>query len=363
MVFHQFETMFKMTSSGFGQMSADEHKVRRVNLAEVAKRAGVGVATVDRVLNDRGNVSLKTTHKVLEAARELHVNRVLPAPYHKIVRIEVLLARPELPLIARMNEEFRRLSEGMDRSVVLQRTILTDEKPETMAHAMRQARADAMIVYTLEHESIYRAIAANAAKNIPTITIISDLPQSQRFAYAGTDHYRAGRTAAYFIDRMVAVPGPILLLCNHLGFQGHASRMKGFIDYLDTTSRHLRVTEILEGQDDHVRSELVVRAALGRHPDLVAIYNVGAGNRGVAAAIQNLEHRPVFVGHELTDTSRLLLRRGVMALAIDQNPEYQARLALEIAFERLGFVGAPWITLSRQPMMPFTLYCPENFPV
>jgi LacI family transcriptional regulator len=33
-------------------------------LADIAAMAGVGIATVDRVLNERGNVSEKTTHLV-----------------------------------------------------------------------------------------------------------------------------------------------------------------------------------------------------------------------------------------------------------------------------------------------------------
>jgi LacI family transcriptional regulator len=359
MVFHQFSGLAEFLEC-HSVATLDKRRPGRANLAEVAKRAGVGIATVDRVLNERGSVSLKTTIKVLTTARELRINRILPAPHHKIVRIEVMLARPELPLIARMNDEFRRLAGSVDRSIVIQRTILTDEKPETMARAMRQSRADSIVVYTLEHEAIHKAVAANHARGVSTITIISDLPQSKRSAYAGIDHYKAGRTAGYFIDRMVHAAGPILVLCNHQKFQGHSSRMKGFSDYLNLCSRGLRVTEILEGQDDHVRSELVVKDALRRHPKTVAIYNVGAGNRGVAAAIENLDRRPIFVGHELTDTSRKLLQSGVMALAIDQNPEHQARLALEIALESLGFVGAPWITMARHSAVPFTLYSPEN---
>lgn len=344
---------------------ADEAKRRRVNLIDVAKRAGVGIATVDRVLNQRGNVSLNTTRKVLEAAQELSIKRILPAPYHKIVRVEVLLARPNLPLIARMSEEFGRLSGSLDRSVVVQRTLLQDEEPETMAGAIRRTRGDAIIVYTLEHRAIHEAIEAIADKGIPTITIISDLPRSKRHAYAGTDHYRAGRTAGYFVDRMATRTGPVLVLCNHLGIQGHAARTAGFRDFLSTSRRGLGIAAIVEGRDDHILSELMLRTALGRYPDAVAIYNVGAGNRGVAAAITALkpEQRPIFIGHELTNVTRQLLTSGMMALVIDQNPEYQARLAVEFALGKLGFVGAPWVTLPRLPNAPFTLYSPENLPV
>jgi LacI family transcriptional regulator len=337
-------------------------KSRRATLVEVAKRARVGIATVDRVLNERGGVSLKTSAKVLTAARDLRLKRHLPAPHHRIVRIEVLLTRPETPFFSRMNDEFRRLSGSLDHSIVVQRTLLPDEKPETMARAMRQSSADVIIVYTLEHEAIHKAVAANAARGVATITIVSDLPNSKRHAYAGIDHYQAGRTAGYFVARMASSAGPILVLCNHMTFNAHAARIKGFGDYLAADLPGLQITEILEGEDDEQRSELVVREALRRHPGAVAIYNTGGANLAVAAAVQRFDLKPVFIGHELNETSRTLLDDGVMALVIDQNPDQQARLALEIALESLGFEGPPWITTPRRAAVPFTLYGPENLP-
>jgi LacI family transcriptional regulator len=335
-------------------------KSRRATLDEVAKRARVGIATVDRVLNERGGVSLKTSAKVLAAARELRLKRLLPTPHHRIVRIEVLLTRPETPFFSRVNDEFRRLSTGLDHSIVVQRTLLPDERPETMARAMRQSGADAIIVYTLEHEAIHKAVAANAARGVATITIVSDLPNSKRRAYAGIDHYQAGRTAGYFVARMAPRAGPVLVLCNHVTFNAHAARIKGFGSYLAAVDRGLRLTEILEGEDDEQRSELVVREALRRHPGTVALYNTGGANQAVAAAIQRLEPKLVFIGHELNDVSRELLKDGVMALVIDQNPDLQARLALEIALESVGLEGPRWMTAARRKAVPFTLYGPEN---
>ena len=46
-------------------------KSGRAGLQDVARLAGVGIATVDRVLNERGNVSPATARRVIEAAREL----------------------------------------------------------------------------------------------------------------------------------------------------------------------------------------------------------------------------------------------------------------------------------------------------
>jgi LacI family transcriptional regulator len=82
----------------------------KVTLTDVAKRACVGPETVDRVINERGNVSEATQRRVVEAARELGLRRTLPDSYRRHVRIEVVMARPELPLISRMHQEFRLLA-------------------------------------------------------------------------------------------------------------------------------------------------------------------------------------------------------------------------------------------------------------
>lgn len=76
---------------------------------------------------------------------------------------------------------------------------------------------------------------------------------------------------------------------------------------------------------------------LDRYPDLVAIYNVGAGNTGVGRALKERrrERRVVFVGHEITDGARELLLDGTLDAVIDQNPRVEAREALNVLSNRI----------------------------
>lgn len=79
-------------------MAAQLNKKRtsKVTLRDVAERAGVGPATVDRVINERGNVSEEIQRKAIESARELGLKRILPDSYRRHVRVEEVMARPEL---------------------------------------------------------------------------------------------------------------------------------------------------------------------------------------------------------------------------------------------------------------------------
>jgi LacI family transcriptional regulator len=310
---------------------------------DIARLAGVGTATVDRVLNERGGVSQKSVEK---AARRLKLNRILPSSHRRVLRIEVLLARPELPLVARMKHEFGRLSERMDRSVVIERTILKTDDPRLVAKAIRQTTADGLIFYPHEDPQIYGAIAQAQARGVQVVTILSDVPDSERLACAGTDHFEAGRTAGFFMAQMARSAGPIAILCHNQKIYGHAKRIAGFCDALLRHGKHLYVAKIIEGDDDSRKSEMQLVKAFKEQDDIVGIYNVGAANDAVGIAIDRnlLRNRPIFIGHELTPESRGLLESGVMTLVIDH----------------FGYTDQTWLTKPYRSNIAFKLHTVEN---
>jgi LacI family transcriptional regulator len=329
---------------------------------DIAELAGVGTATVDRVLNERGGVSGKSVEKVLAAARRLKLKRILPTSHRRVLRIEVLLARPELPFVARMKHEFGRLSERMDRSVVIERTILKTDDAKVVANAIRQTKADGLIFYPHEDPQIFDAIAHAQTRGVQIVTILSDVPDSGRLACAGTDHFEAGRTAGFFMAQMVRASGPIAILCHNQKIYGHAQRIAGFTDALLRHGKHLHIAKIVEGGDDSRKSETLLLKAFKEQDDFVGIYNVGAANDAVGEAINRnlLCHQPVFIGHELTPESRALLESGVMTLVIDQNPEHQSRFAVDVLLHHFGYTDQTWLTKPYRSNIAFKLHTVEN---
>lgn len=345
----------------------DKKSTAKVTLSDVATLAGVGSATVDRVLNERGNVSDEVRRRVLNAAREAGLRRILPSTHHRHVRVNVILARPERPLITRMANEFRRQSLRLDHSIAIHRTILKYESPEAIAEAMGREGFDAVIVDAPDHPLVHKTIDSLAKQGRPVVTIISDVPMSARLAYAGIDHYKAGRSAGFFLGRMTPPSnqqGKIVILCHHIEFQAHAERIRGLTEYLEEQVPHLALAEIVRGGDDPVVSEIKLKEAFRRHPETTGIYNAGAGNRGVVAAIysSSLALEPIFIGHELTPFTWTSLRSGVMTLAIDQSPELQVQYALEVMMNHFGFDGSTHATPPYVSNVPFVLYGPQNIP-
>lgn len=337
--------------------------VRRPTMTDVAIAAGVGPATVDRVLNERGNVSEDVRRKVIAVARQMGLRRKLPPSYRPMIRINLILPRPDLPLLEHMAQEFRKIIGMTDRSLNLQITTLPDERPESVARALVSTTCNAVIVYAQDDPMIRTAIDRLADRGVPVVTMISDLPGTKRLAYAGTNHRAAGRSAAFFICRMAPSPGPIVIVCNHLGFQSHADRVAGFRDYLTTNGHGHEIARIVEGFDDRARTEVRLRATFQDIPKAIAVYNVGAANLGVRAAIEAdlLPQRPLFLGHELTVHTAKMLRDGIMTLTIDQSPRLQAQFAVDVLMDRFGYeevpVAPPYIST-----VPIVLYSAENIP-
>jgi LacI family transcriptional regulator len=331
----------------------------RAGLQEVAQLAGVGVATVDRVLNERGNVSPTTARRVIEAARQLDLRRVLPRPYMRRVRIEVLLAQPDAPFLARLTQGFSAMTATLDRTVILQRTTLARTDPAKVAARVRGSAADALVLYGEDHPEIAAAIDALAADGRPVVSMVTDISRATgRFAYVGIDNLKAGRTAGFFAARLARRPGRALILTNSTAFRAHFDRVEGCRAGLERETPQMPIAAILEGRDEDDRAARLVKKALTDHPDVVALYNTGGAVAAVASVLRRWG-KPgdlVYVGHELSPGNAELLREGVLTIAIDQQFELQARRALELLLHRLGYMETPPVSAQ----VPFTLHTREN---
>jgi len=343
-------------------MGEEGAKTRRSGLEDVARLSGVSIATVDRVMNERGGVSAATALRVIEAAKQLGLRRTLPSPYSRRVRVEVLLVRLQTPFLARLTRAFIQVASTLDRSVIVQRNFSEVLKPQALAQRIRETRADGLILYAEEHPEIIRAIEAVVQAGTPVICLVTDLPDTPRLTYVGIDHAKAGRTAAFISAGLCGRAGSALIVTSNLAYRAHKERVAGFLQGLETHAPGMAVAKVLEGRDDPDRVFELVRQALRREPDVAVIYNTGGFNRSVATAIRNRGKgegqagMPVFAGYELTESSVELLREGVMTLTIDQAPELQARRAIDRMLAHLGILQSDGLPVG----IPFTLHTLEN---
>lgn len=312
----------------------------KANFKDIAKLAGVGTATVERVLNGRGSVRPETIEKVIAAARTLEYPRTLLDPHRGLLRIEVLMVRPETTFYDRLSKAFARIAASLDPLVVVHRNFADEANSEEIARRISaiEPRRAALILAVPNSREVQKAVEAVAARGIPVIHVVTRAsPTAGEFV--GIDNEAAGRSAALFMSSMTRARGRVIALCHPI-YQVHRDRVRGFSDFLERRPGGLDFERVCFGRDEEAASARMLSDVLESQPGIIGIYNVGGANAALIKVLR--DHRRgkeiFFVGHELTDYTAAALRDGIMDVVLDQAPEAQARRALDLALRRIGLL-------------------------
>lgn len=310
----------------------------RPSYQQIAARAGVGTATVERVLNGRGGVRPETTQKVILAARALDYPGRLPEMHRGLLRIEVMMVRPETTFYQRLSHAFARIAATLDPLLVVHRSFTDEMNADQIAAQvaeMGKARAGLILALPISG-NIAAAVDKVAASGVPVVHVVTRA-SDRAGEFVGIDNRAAGRSAAMYIERMAPTPGPVVALCHPI-YQVHRDRIRGFSDYFAAWPRSLTFDSIIFGDDEERRSAQMLEQTLQRHPDLAGFYNAGGANAALIDVLrQHARGRDIFyAGHELTPYTSDALRDGIMDVVLDQAPEAQARRSLDLMLYRLG---------------------------
>ncbi|MBO9420549.1 LacI family DNA-binding transcriptional regulator [Labrenzia sp. R4_2] len=342
--------------------------MKRVTIHDVAEAAGVSLATVDRVLNTRPGVRKATIEKVRQAVERLNYQPdVFAAGLAKksAYRLHFLIPNGPNAFMEDLTREARAHAQSMSGArmqVHVEPIDAFDGHRVTGTLAvLDKSVCDGVAVVAPAFPEVRAAIDRLQDRGVPVVTLVSDHPASARQHFVGIKNVAAGRTAGRLMGRFLSKePGKIALIAGSLGLRDHADRYTGCREVIDTEYPHLELLKVREGRDDNRRNEDVVRKLLSAHPDLSAVYNIGAGNRGVIAAIRDNGRADdiVFVGHELTPYTRQALRDGIMDAVIAQDPGHEIRSAIRVLKALCD--GVPII--EDQERIGIDVFLKENLP-
>jgi LacI family transcriptional regulator len=357
---------------------------KRPTIADLAREAGVSVATVDRVLNRRHPVRGPTAGRVLEAAQRLG--------YHATNLLQARLRRPEVKrtfgfLLQKSASPFyRALAADLEAAA---RSALEVEGEAVVAYAeeldprrivegMRSLAdgagssrggrgVDALGLVSVDHPRVAEEIdRLRRERGIATFALLSDLSAPSRAGYVGLDARKAGRTAAWAITRLARRAGPAAIFVGSHRYLDHDLREMSLKTYLRELAPDFRLLEPVVDLEDPAVAYDAALGLLKRNPDLVGIYSAGGGTAGIAQALRERGAagggKVVFACNELTPESRSGLIDGVIDLVIATPTAALARRTVDAMIEAAASGSAPpEATAAQAVLVPFDLLTAENF--
>ncbi len=335
---------------------------------DIANRAGVSLATVDRVLNRRPGVSARTREKVDQAVSDLGFVRDVAAANLAKGRVYPLTF-----IIPSNDNSFMRglrlsLEEASARAAVERIAIRLVDVPAfdaaALAAALREAadQSPAGIAFVaVDAPEVAAAAAEVGSAGIPLVTLVSDLSGAERDHYAGIDNAAAGRTAASLLGRFAGGrQGKVAVLAGSMLVRDHRERCEAFAALIAADFPELGLLPVLEGRDDPAVVERLVTELFAAQDDIVALYSLGAGNRGLVRALERLpsERRPVVIAHELTETTRGALQSGLVDAVLNQDAGHEVRSAIRVLKAKAD--GLPVVTA--QERIRIDIFLKDNLP-
>lgn len=170
---------------------------RRVGIRDVAARAGVGIATVSRVLSGKGDVHPDLQVRVLAAAQELgYQPDILAQSLRRGATRSVGFIADDLAdhLIADIATGAESVLRAHGYSLLVMNSELDATLDPANIRVLQARRVDALMMCPVEEDDP-ETVEALRGLDIPLCVIEGDQPDSVRASYVHSDH-RAGAASA-----------------------------------------------------------------------------------------------------------------------------------------------------------------------
>ncbi|OIJ64356.1 LacI family DNA-binding transcriptional regulator [Streptomyces mangrovisoli] len=331
-------------------------------IREIARQAGLSTATVDRVLNERGNVRDSTVREVHQAIKDLDRQRTQVRIGGRTFMIDIVMQSPERFSTA-VREALEAELPSLHPAVVRSRFHFREAcPPGDLVDALGRIAArgtQGVILKAPDVPEIAAAVGRLAAAGIPVVTLVTDVPHSARLAYVGIDNRAAGATAAYLLAQWLGDrPGHVLTTISRGSFRGEEERDMGFRSAMRQARPGRTLVEVTDSDGlDATQRELVL-AALRRDADIVAVYSAGGGNVATLDAFDALGREcAVFIAHDLDHDNTRLLRERRLSAVLHHDLRQDMRRACQIvmrAHHALPDVG-PVLPSAIQVVTPFNM--------
>lgn len=318
-------------------------------IKEIAELAGVSRGTVDRVLNNRGMVNPDTARKVKEIADALNYkpNRaaLILSAQKKKLKLGVILFGTTNPffdeVIIGINEKKKEL-EGYNCDIEVKCIPMgIDEQLEAINSLVEQG-VNGIALAPYNDKRIANKINELYNMGIPVVTLNTDIENSKRIAYVGSNYNLSGKTAAGLMNIITHGKVNVGIVSGSENVMCHSQRIEGFKECIKNNYPHINIVETIYNNDDDIQS-FELTSKLLKNEDINALFFVAGGVYGGCRAVIscNKEDHITSIAFDSVPTTREMIEKGLIKATICQQPKLQGSKPLDILFSYLSTADLP----------------------
>lgn len=312
--------------------------------------AGVSRGTVDRVLNHRGGVSEETAKKIQTIVDSVgyvpnSIGRTL-ANSRKNLRLGYLIfqgttANPFFTEVLKGVEEKEKELKNFGVTVCKASSSIEDETGIRQIEQIDHLVADGiqgLAITPFNHPAVAKKLKELAEAGIPVVTVNTDLEDSARICYVGSDYKKAGETAGGLMGLFHPQGGSVGIISGSPLVICHTEREHGFREIIDRQYPGLHIVAACANQDDDFISFDVTRQMLAQHPEITGLYIVAGGVYGACRAIcaAHRQDSVAVISHDKAESTLQMLKEGILNATIGQEAGRQGSEPLQILYDYLA---------------------------
>jgi len=318
-----------------------------MTIREIAKKAGVSIGTVDRVIHNRGRVSRNTREKIARIIKECNYKPNVFASHLSLSKnytFAVLIPEQaqdgrywELPV-----RGIQKAAEELKPYKVRIRYFHYDKYSEPSFFKagekilrLRREVDGAVIAPVLSHAA--EKFLEKIPSNLPYVFIDSTIPSANCLSFIGQNPFRSGVLAAKLMNVLTGDGGSVAVT-RVLPQDYHIDdRVNGFLAYFDNRNSVRLVTYEADRRIDESAFSHITPKILGENPDLRGVFIPNAMGHQVAEHLKrNRSGRKVHViGYDLVEANVPYLREGWIDFIISQRPEVQGYQGVYLLYQHL----------------------------
>ena len=340
-----------------------------IGVKEIARRANVSIATVDRVIHNRPGVSPKTRSKIEAIIKELNYQPNILASRlasGKVFDIAVLIPMGseetdfwESPLrgIKRAEAEIRQYG-------IRIKTFLFDlndrESFIQQGKLIHESKFDGVLLSPSFIKESIDFVKVCKSRDMPYVFVDTNIKEHTGLSYIGPHLFQSGYLGAKLCSFGQTTANKVLMVNISKESDNYNYRQieEGFKTYCDDHNNPIEIIRLNIQRSDYLSVAKELATTFKEHPDLSIIFVTNSRAFSVARYLEEYKIKNIhLIGYDFLKQNVEYLNKGIIDFLICHKPEEQGykgimslyhHLALSLPVERIYFMPIDIITKENQ---------------